>query len=427
MRSNKPHVLIIGGGFGGLNAAIRLGRAEFPVTILEKTNFHLFQPLLYQVATGFLTPGDIASTLRAALSKYKTVRVIQDEVKDIDPHAKEVQGVQGTYKYDYLITAAGMRTSYFGHDNWSEFAGGLKSIEDALNLRTKVLTAFEAAERTANDAERKKLLTFVIIGGGPTGVELAGALSELARRTLIDEFRMFNPADCKVMLVEGGERILPAFHRNISQYAERSLNKINVEVLTKTSVVNIQKERVEATQGETKINIEAKTIIWAAGVKASEVSEILKNRAGAELDRMGRVKVSKNLTLPQSPDIFVIGDLAYFEDKNGKVLPGLAPVAMQQGKYVARFIRERADSKDIGPFLYFDKGNMAVIGKSRAVAETGSIRLTGFIGWISWAFIHIYFLIEFENRLIVFIRWAYNYLTNKRGSRLITHSANTLD
>jgi NADH dehydrogenase len=416
----KPHVLIVGGGFAGLNAANKLGLMDFPVTIIDKQNFHLFQPLLYQVATGFLTPGDIASPLRSALSKRKSVKVIQDEITSIVPQTKEVCGNYGKYSYDILILAAGVSNAYFGNEHWEKHTIGLKTLDDSLKLRTKILSSFEAAERTDDPIVREKLLTISIIGGGPTGIELAGALSELSRATLKNEFRNIDPSACKIILFEGGQRVLSAFHPNISAYVERTIKKLGIEIHTGTLVKNIGEGFLEYEQAGVKSRIDCATIIWAAGVRAVPLSEIIQKSFKAEADKAGRIKVLKDLSIPGHPEIFVLGDLAHAEGKDGKPLPGLAPVAMQQGKYLAKLIIGRSQGKDILPFTYYDKGNMAVIGKGRAVAETALIRMTGFPAWVGWAFIHIYFLIEFENKLVVFLRWAWNYFTNKRGSRLIT-------
>ncbi len=420
MKQTLPHTLVIGGGFAGLNAACVLGRLNFPVTLIDKQNFHLFQPLLYQVATGFLAPGDIASPLRAAVSKYKTVKVIQDEIIDIKPQEKKVLSINGSYSYENLVIASGMENSYFGNDDWMQYAGGLKSIEDSVKLRSKILSAFEAAERATDLETQLQLLTFCIVGGGPTGVELAGAIAELASCTLKNEFRNFDPKLCKIMLFEAGERILSAFHPKSSSYVEKILGKLDVEVHKNTFVKNIEESFVDTECKGAENRIITKNVIWAAGVKTSALTTIIQKRTDVEMDRSGRIKVEKNLTIKGFPEIFILGDIAYFEDKTGNPLPGLAPVAMQQGKYCAKYISGNFYGTRNGQFSYLDKGNMAVIGKGRAVAEAGKIRLRGFFAWIGWAFIHIYFLIEFENKLIVFMRWAWNYITNKRGSRLIT-------
>ena len=420
MRSEKPRVVIIGAGFGGLHAARRLGKFGFPVTLIDKENFHLFQPLLYQVATGFLAPGDIAAPIRSILAKYKSVKVVQDEVLDIDPDRKRIKAVNGNYPYDILIAATGTTHSYFGNDDWSAFAHGLKTINDSLMLRSLILKAFEKAELSDDEREKEKLLTFLIVGAGPTGVELAGALSELTHGTLKNEFRNFDPTKSRIVLCEAEKRVLSTFHPNISEYTYKTLSKLGVEVLTSSFVSDIAEDSVKIEKEGQSIQISASTIIWAAGVKASPLAHVLRKHYKAELDKSGKIKVNKFLNLADFEDIFVIGDLAHFETKDGKVLPGLAPVAMQQGDYVAKLLRNRSLKKETPPFAYFDKGNMAVIGRRKAVAESGKIRLTGLPAWLGWAFIHIYFLIEFEDKLVVFVRWAWNYLTGKRGSRLIT-------
>lgn len=413
-------IVIIGGGFGGLNAAIGLGKRGFNVTLIDRENYHLFQPLLYQVATGFLTPGDIAATLRSSLARYPSVTVIRDEVKDLQPSDKAVIGKFGHYSYDVLIVAAGMTTSYFGNEAWSEHARGLKTMKDSLKLRSRVLSAFEAAERSESAKERERLLTFVIVGGGPTGVELAGALSELARQTLKSEFRKFNPADCRIILLEGGVRLLSSFSEKTSAYTRKSLEQLGVLVQTDAMVKNVSADHLEVMINDELIHLPAQTIIWAAGVKAESLSGCLKERYSASLDNSGRVYVDPQLNVPGDKNVFVIGDMARFEHELDAPLPGLAPVAIQQGRYVARLLEARRNGMETGPFRYRDKGNMAVIGKGRAVAETGRLKLFGLPAWIAWAFVHIYFLIEFENKIVVFLRWAWNYITNKRGSRLIT-------
>lgn len=415
----KPQVVIIGGGFGGLYAAKKLGGHNFPVTLIDKQNFHLFQPLLYQVATGFLPPSDIASPLRSALAKYKTVTVIQDEVIEIEPANKLIHTINSKYSFDILIVATGVTHSYFGHEQWSKHAPGLKGISDSLVLRSQILSSFEAAERIPDDSEQEKVLTFVIVGGGPTGVELAGAISELAHKTLRYEFRHINPANARIILCEAEERILPTFHKKSADYAAKTLQNLGVEVLTSSYVVEVGKDFVDIKQAQIIKRIEANTIIWAAGVKASPLAGILRSRCHVELDKMGRIKVNRDLSIPGYSDVFVIGDLAHFEQKEGKPLPGVAPVAMQQGNYLAKLLAGRIQNKQVGQFSYFNKGNMAVIGKGCAVVEIGGIRLNGFVAWLAWAFVHIYFLIEFETKVVVFFHWAWNYLTNKRGSRLI--------
>jgi NADH dehydrogenase len=422
MTVSKPNVVIVGGGFSGLYAAQRLARNKINVTLIDRRNFHLFQPLLYQVATGFLAPGDIAAPIRSVLANKDSVNIVQDEVRDIDPSQKVVITPHTQISYDFLIVAAGVTHSYFGNEQWAQFAPGLKTIEDSVEIRGRVLRAFEAAEQAKDSHVRKKNLTFIIVGGGPTGVELAGALTELSHRSMKGEFRNFIPSSAKIILVEGGSRILATFHKNTSKYAERILKRLGVDVVTQTRVIAVGKDYVEVLDSSGKKTIQGDTILWAAGVKASPLSQVLQSKTGANLDKIGRVKVAPDLSLENFHDIFVIGDLANATGPSGSSLPGVAPVAIQQGQYVAGLIIDRINKRASKPFVYFDKGNMAVIGKGRAVAETGKLRLRGFPAWLAWAFIHIYFLIEFENKLVVFVHWAWNYITNARGSRLITET-----
>ncbi len=416
----KPKIIIIGGGFGGLYAAKQFAQYDFPVTLIDRENYHLFQPLLYQVATGFLPPSDIAAPLRLALSGKKSVTVIQDEIISIDPEKKSVISASARYFYDYLVVASGVTQSYFGHPEWSRWAPGIKGLDDALTLRARILGAFEAAEKCKDARERESLLTFMIVGGGPTGVELAGAVAELASQTLKGEFRHFDPKSARIILCEGGERILPAFQPASSRYAAKILKRLNVEVLVQTFVTGLSADTVEIKQNGKVSSISTGNVIWAAGVKASALGEVLHNKCAAPLDGMGRVKVQANLTLPNFSDIFVIGDLACFEVGVNQALPGVAQVAMQQGQYVARHLNARQSNKICGDFVYYDKGNMAVIGKGHAVAENKYLRLQGYSAWLAWAFVHIYFLIEFESKIAVFWRWAWNYMSNRRGARLIT-------
>jgi len=420
MTNVKPRIVIVGGGFGGLYAAQRIAQEQYEVTLIDRRNFHLFQPLLYQVATGFLAPGDIAAPIRSVLAKLKSVRVIQDEVLDIDPQQKRVFTTHMQFPYDFLIVATGVTHSYFGNDSWAEFAPGLKTIEDSIEIRERVLRAFEAAEQAPTPEERRRHLTLIIVGGGPTGVELAGALTELSHGSMKGEFRNFSPSEAKIILLEGGDRLLSSFHAKTSAYVEKTLKALGVDVCTQTKVVAVAKDHVEVLRAGEKTTIYGDTILWAAGIQASPLSKVLANKAGATLDRLGRVKIEPDLSLKSNADIFVIGDLANLPDAKGEPLPGVASVAIQQGQYVANFIIDRVSGRDTKPFVYFDKGNMAVIGKGRAVAETWKFRLNGFPAWLAWAFVHIYFLIEFENKIVVFIHWAWNYLTNARGSRLIT-------
>jgi NADH dehydrogenase len=422
--STFPRVVIVGGGFAGLNAARELGKRKFPVTLVDRRNFHLFQPLLYQLATGYLASGDIAAPLRSTLARYSSLEVLLETVQDIDPERKTV--ITGSFRLDYdiLIVATGVTHSYFGREDWMPLAPGLKTIEDAIEIRKRVLLSFEHAESEPDGARRKKLLRFAIVGGGPTGVELAGTLAELARATLAGEYRHFSAADAEIHLFEGGDRILSSFHERTSRYAVRALTSLGVTVHTSTRVVDVSRDGLVFIDDGVETVMEAATVIWAAGVRASEMAKVLAERCGAELDRSGRVVVTPFLTLPGRDEIFVLGDLAAVKRENAPPFPGLAPVAMQQGKYAAKAIALRLKGKAAKPFWYFDKGNMAVIGRGRAVAEAMGIRLTGFFAWLAWAVVHIYFLIEFENKIVVFWHWVWNYITNKRGSRIISGSFN---
>ena len=419
--SQAPHhVVIVGGGFGGLYAAQSLGNAPVKVTLIDKRNFHLFQPLLYQVATGGLSPAEISSPLRSILNKNQNTTVLMGQVENIDPVEKKVFLNKGQLNYDTLIVATGVSHHYFGNEQWAQTAPGLKTVEDALEMRRRIFVAFESAEKETDPDKRRAWLTFVIIGGGPTGVELAGAISELAYSTLKKDFRNIDTAETQVLLVEGMDRILPPYPPELSAKAEASLVNLGVKVQTKTLVTNIENHTVTTRQGETVATIEARTILWAAGVKASAMGKILADHTGAELDRVGRVMVESDLSIKGNPDIFVIGDLANFTTTEGKPLPGVAPVATQEGKYVAQLIRKRLDGKTLPAFKYFNGGSLSVIGRHSAVADIGSVKLSGFLAWLIWVFVHIYYLIEFDNKLVVFIQWTWSYFTRKRGARLIT-------
>ena len=414
------HVVIVGGGFGGLYAAQSLGNAPVKVTLIDKRNFHLFQPLLYQVATGGLSPAEISSPLRSILNKNQNTTVLMGQVENIDPVEKKVFLNKGQLNYDTLIVATGVSHHYFGNEQWAQTAPGLKTVEDALEMRRRIFVAFESAEKETDPDKRRAWLTFVIIGGGPTGVELAGAISELAYSTLKKDFRNIDTAETQVLLVEGMDRILPPYPPELSAKAEASLVNLGVKVQTKTLVTNIENHTVTTRQGETVATIEARTILWAAGVKASAMGKILADHTGAELDRVGRVMVESDLSIKGHPDIFVIGDLANFTTTEGKPLPGVAPVATQEGKYVAQLIRKRLEGKTLPAFKYFNGGSLSVIGRHSAVADIGSVKLSGFLAWLIWVFVHIYYLIEFDNKLVVFIQWTWSYFTRKRGARLIT-------
>ncbi|AFY49769.1 NADH dehydrogenase, FAD-containing subunit [Nostoc sp. PCC 7524] len=416
-----PHqVVIVGGGFGGLYAAKALAKAKVEVTLIDKRNFHLFQPLLYQVATGTLSPADISSPLRAVLSKSKNTNVLLGEVNDIDPEAQQVIMGDEKIPYDTLIVATGAKHSYFGKDNWEEFAPGLKTVEDAIEMRRRIFTAFEAAEKEKDPAKRRAWLTFVIVGGGPTGVELAGAIAELAYQTLKEDFRKIDTTETQVILLEGLDRVLPPFAPELSQEAEASLQQLGVDVKTKTMVTNIENDIVTVKQGDEVKEIAAKTVLWAAGVKASVMGKVLAERTGAECDRAGRVIVEPDLSIKGHNNIFVVGDLANFSHQNGKPLPGVAPVAKQEGEYVAALVQKSLQGQTLPAFKYNDHGSLAMIGQNAAVVDLGFIKLKGFFAWLFWLIIHIYFLIEFDNKLVVTIQWVWNYVTRNRGARLIT-------
>lgn len=418
---NTPHqVVIIGGGFGGLYTAKTLAKANVNVTLIDKRNFHLFQPLLYQVATGALSPADISSPLRSVFSKSKNTQVLLGEVTDIDPKAQQVILDDQVVPYDTLIVATGANHSYFGKDNWKEFAPGLKTVEDAIEMRRRIFGAFEAAEKETDPEKRRAWLTFVIVGGGPTGVELAGAIAELAYKTLKEDFRNIDTSETKILLLQGGNRILPHIAPPLSQIAAESLQKLGVELHTHTRVTNIENEIVTFKQDEEVTTITSKTILWAAGVQGSPMGKVLAERTGVECDRSGRVIVEPDLTVKGYKNIFVVGDLGNFSHQNGQPLPGVAPVAKQQGEYVAELIQRRLRGQSLPQFYYNDVGSLAMIGQNLAVVDLGLIKLSGFLAWVFWLVVHIYFLIEFDTKLLVVFQWAWNYITRNRRSRLIT-------
>jgi NADH dehydrogenase len=427
-KQSPHHVVIVGGGFGGLYAAQSLKRVPVKITLIDKRNFHLFQPLLYQVATGGLSAGDISSPLRAVLSGQKNIKVLMGEVTDIDPKQKKVILRNQEISYDTLIVATGVSHHYFGNEHWAEQAPGLKTIENALEMRRRIFFAFEAAEKETNPQKRQAWLNFVIVGGGPTGVELAGALAELAHNTLKDDFRNINTTEAKIILLEGVDRILPPYPPELSADARLSLEKLGVTVQTNTLVTNIEDNLVTIRQGDKIEQIPARTILWAAGMKASKMGATLSQATGVECDRAGRVMVQPDLSVSGYPDIFVIGDLANFphQYEDGKPLPGVAPVAMQEGQYVARLIQKRLQGKTLPPFHYTDYGSLAVIGRHAGVVDFGFLKLSGFLAWLVWIFVHIFFLIEFDNKILVMVQWAWNYFTRKRGARLITNQDATL-
>jgi NADH:ubiquinone reductase (H+-translocating) len=419
-KQSPHHVVIVGGGFGGLHAAQSLGTADVRVTLIDKRNFHLFQPLLYQVATGGLSPADISSPLRSILNKNQNTKVLMGEVRDIDPHQQKIFLRKSEITYDTLIVATGVSHHYFGNDQWASTAPGLKTVEDALEMRRRIFMAFEAAEKETDPEKRRAWLTFVIVGGGPTGVELAGAIAELAYSTLKKDFRNIDTAEAKVILVEGLDRVLPPYAPELSAKAEDSLVKLGVKVQTKALVTNISDNVVTIKQGDQVETVAARTVLWAAGVKASSMGKILSEHTGVALDRVGRVMVEPDLSIKGYPQIFVIGDLANFVKPEGTSLAGVAPVATQEGKYVAELITKRLVGGKSPAFEYFDGGSLSVIGRHSAVADIGSVKLSGFFAWLIWVFVHIYYLIEFDNKLVVFIQWTWSYFTRKRGARLIT-------
>jgi len=419
-------VVIVGGGFGGLYAARSLAKAPVAVTLIDRRNFHLFQPLLYQVATGGLSPGEIASPLRVVLRHNPNTEVLLGEVVDLDAQRRRVILRDGEAAYDHLIVATGATHHYFGNDQWAPLAPGLKTIEDATEIRSRVLSAFESAEREPDLAKRRAWLTFAIVGGGPTGVELAGALGEVANDTLRHDFRRINPAEAQILLIEGEDRVLPLFPRDLSAKAEKQLIGLNVRSLTRAKVTSIDPEGVIVQVGGQEQRIATRTVLWAAGVRASPLGKVLADRAGAPLDRAGRVLVAPDLSLPAHPEIHVIGDLANFSHQGGQPLPGVAPVAMAQGRYTAHLIIRELRGQPSPPFHYFDKGNLATVGRNKAVAQFGAVHIAGFLAWFVWVFVHLMYLVEFENRLLVFVEWVYNYLTRNRGARLITGASRHL-
>lgn len=411
-----PHVLILGGGFAGLYAALGLKRAQVRVTLVDRQNHHLFQPMLYQVATAALNPSDIAAPIRSVLRKHRNAEVVLAEVRSIDPGARRVVFADGgELTYDYLVVATGARHSYFGHVDWEMLAPGLKSIEDALEIRQRVLLAFERAERETDVVRRHAYLTFVVVGGGPTGVETAGALAELRRYALRRDFRHIDPGEATVLLLEGGLRLLPSYPPSLGDKAKLELRRLGVEVRTETFVTDVRPGSVVAA-GWT---IPTQTVIWAAGNMASPVLSCL----GAPLDQVGRVIVEPDCTIPGHPEVFVLGDAALFNHQQGGPLPGICPVAIQMGGYTARTIIDDLAGRPRRAFHYWDKGQLAVIGRGRAVADIWKLHFSGFIAWLVWTFVHIFFLIGFRNRVLVMIQWAWSYLTFGRGARLITTTA----
>jgi NADH dehydrogenase len=417
----RHRVVILGGGFGGLYTAKALRKAAVEVTLVDKRNFHLFQPLLYQVATGSLSPGEIASPLRSVLSRQQNTRVLLGEAVDLDPQRRTLILADGEIPYDTLVVATGARDAWFGHDEWAQHAAPLKTIEEAVRIRHRILYAFEAAEREHDPEKRRQWLTFIVVGAGATGVELAGALGEIANDTLKHDFRSIDPKQARILLLDGASRVLPPYPEELSRKAEASLIRVGVRPYTGVRVVGIDDSGVNVEHGDGRTeHLAARTVIWAAGVRASAFGEVLARRAGATLERAGRVVVGPDLSLPGYPEIFVIGDLAHYTDSQGRPLPGVAQVAMQQGSFVARLIGQRAGGARNKPFRYRDRGDLAVIGRAAAVARIGGLHLSGFPAWLIWLFVHLMYLDEFSNRLLVFIHWGFLYLTFNRGARLIT-------
>ncbi len=419
-----PRVAIVGAGFGGLTAARALARAPAHITVIDRKNHHTFQPLLYQVATAGLSPSEIAAPIRSILRGRDNVEVLLGEVTGFDLARRLVETPEQKIPYDYLVVAAGASHAYFGHDDWEPLAPGLKTIEDALEIRRRVLLAFELAERQVAAGESGFPLNFVVVGAGPTGVELAGTLAEISRHALLHEFRAIDPKSTQILLIEGGPRVLPTYPEELSRSAQEQLHKLGVEVRTSAMVTAVEPGAVRV--GETRLA--AAVILWAAGVAASPLGKTL----GVPVDRAGRVAVEPDLSLPDHPEVFVIGDLAALKDESGKMLPGVAPVAIQQGRYVAKIIQREVEAATNAPakgpplprpgFHYWDKGSLATIGRAAAVADFGKIHISGFIAWLAWLFVHILFLIGFRNRLLVFIEWAWSYVTYERSARLITGS-----
>jgi NADH dehydrogenase len=419
---DKPRILILGGGFGGLVAAQTLKRADAQVTLIDKRNFHLFQPLLYQVATGSLSPGEIAAPIRSVLSSQKNTEVLLGEAFDIDPTAKNVMLRDGAvFPFDFLVIATGSETSYYGKDQWRDDAPSLKTIEEATVIRHKLLYAFERAERAASEQEARAWLTFVIVGAGATGLELAGALAEIARETLRHDFRRIRPEEARILLLEGGPRVLPSYPEDLSAKAERLIAKLGIEVRKNAFVTDIDAHGLNYKHGNATGRLEAKTILWTGGVTATSFGRTLAERTAAESDKSGKLKVMPDLTIPKFPNIFVVGDLAYVEGKDGNPVPGVAQPAIQEGRYAAKVILARLDGKPkLPPFLYFNKGDMAVIGRAAAVADIFGVHISGLLAWLSWLFIHLMYIVQFQSRVQVFIQWGFEYLTFSRGARIIT-------
>jgi NADH dehydrogenase len=423
-------VVVVGGGFGGLQAALALRTAPVEITLVDRRNFHLFQPLTYQVATGALSPGEIAYPLRAVFKRHRNVRVLLAEVAGFDLDGRRLllrpsEGVPApdSIPYDTLIVAGGSQYSYFGHDDWREHAAEVKSLESALVVRSRLLAAFEAAEGEPDRERRAAWLTFVVVGAGPTGVEMAGQIGELARDTLAGDYRAIDPRTARILLVEATDRVLTTFPPSLSTKAARSLEKLGVTPLLGRTVVGVDPEGVTVEDGDgSHERIASRTVVWAAGVEASELAAQLAQPTGAELDRAGRIAVEPDLTLPGHPEVLALGDMVRVRGVDGSVavLPGVAPVAMQQGRYAAKVVRDRLDGRTTPPFRYVDKGNLATIGRAAAVADIKGLRLSGLAAWLTWLLVHLWYLIGFQNRILVLVRWSFSFLTHGRGARLIT-------
>ena len=414
-------VVIVGGGFGGLQAALSLKRAPVEVTLVDRRNFHLFQPLLYQVATGGLSPANIASPYRAVLRRQQNARVVLGEVTGFDVPGRRVLLAGGAaLPYDSLVVASGSRHHYFGHDEWEKVAPGLKTVEDATAMRRRILLAFEEAEKAESPEERAAWITFVLVGGGPTGVELAGAIGELAHWTFRGNFRAIDPARARILVVEGNDRILPAYPPDLSARAVRSLERLGAEVMTSALVVDVRPDGVTVRRDGRDERIVSRTILWSAGVAASPLGKAIAAACGVATDKAGRVPVLADLTLPEHPEIFVVGDLAVVRGSDGQPLPGVAQVAMQEGRYAARLIAARLERRIVPPFRYNDLGIMATIGRAAAVGVIRGLHVWGYPAWLVWLFIHLMWLVQFESRILVFVQWTWNYITRNRSARLIT-------
>lgn len=420
LTADQHRVVIIGGGFGGLSVARRLKRAPVQVTLIDRCNYHLFQPFLYQVATGALSPANIAAPLRHVLKNQKNTRVLLAEATHIDAKNRRVGLSDGIVDYDTLIVATGASHQYFGHDEWEQFGPGLKTVEDATHIRRRILLAFEAAERERDPAKVQAWMTFVIVGAGPTGAELAGALGEISNDTLRHDFRNINPSEARIILVEAADRVLPTYPPKLSDAAREMLTRLNVTIRIGAVVSGIRRECVTVREGSNTEEISARTVLWAAGVLGSPLGQVLSKEVGVPLDKAGRVIVQPDLTVPGHPEIFVIGDLASFRHQTGKPLPGVAQPAIQEGRYVGKLIEQRLRGKKFPPFCYVDRGSLATIGRAAAVADLNWLRLSGVPAWLIWIFVHVLYIVQFQNRLLILLQWAWLYITCDRSARLIT-------